>query len=424
MIAVLGGGITGLLIGWELQRLGGDFVVLEATERAGGVIRSGEVEGRVVEWGPQRMRMTPVVQHLISALALDQEVVTAPGDLDLWVFRAGTLRRIPFSTRAFLRSDIVSVQAKLGLLLEPLTRGPDAAESVAAFFRRKVGAEVYETIVGPLFGGLYASDPADMLVGISLVDFLRRTGVERSLVMAIIRGGGRVSPPPPCSFRGGMQVLPDALAVSLGERLRLSCPVRRVARAGAGWRIEVGGDGDYVEAEAVVVTTPAPATAELLREVAPQAAASIAELRYNPLAIVHLDAETDLHGLGFQVAFTEPDLLLRGVTYNDSMFAREHLYTAFLGGARHPEVVRLSKDDLATTAVSEFRRTTGHDARPLSVEHTQMPAWDRSWRAVAGLTLPSGLHIASNWWSRAGLPGRFAEAKQVSKALVSESRRR
>ena len=34
MIVVVGGGITGLAIGWELDRLGRDFVVLEASERA------------------------------------------------------------------------------------------------------------------------------------------------------------------------------------------------------------------------------------------------------------------------------------------------------------------------------------------------------------------------------------------------------
>ena len=50
MIAVVGGGITGLVTGWELQRLGQDVVVLEATERAGGVIRSAEVDGRVLDW--------------------------------------------------------------------------------------------------------------------------------------------------------------------------------------------------------------------------------------------------------------------------------------------------------------------------------------------------------------------------------------
>ena len=51
MIVVVGGGITGLAIGWELDRAGTDVLVLEATERAGGVIRSAEVDGRVLDWG-------------------------------------------------------------------------------------------------------------------------------------------------------------------------------------------------------------------------------------------------------------------------------------------------------------------------------------------------------------------------------------
>src|SRR6185436_15518077 len=99
---------------------------------------------------------------------LAQEVVTAPPGLDLFVYRRGRLRRVPFSAGAFLRSDIVGPAAKLRAALEPLTAGARSEESVAAYFTRKVGRELYETLIGPLYGGLYGSDPQDMVVGLSL----------------------------------------------------------------------------------------------------------------------------------------------------------------------------------------------------------------------------------------------------------------
>ncbi|MDT8342557.1 MAG: FAD-dependent oxidoreductase, partial [Longimicrobiales bacterium] len=416
MIAVVGGGITGLALGWELGRRGADFRVLEARSEPGGVIRSAEVEGRMLDWGPQRARLTAGVRSLVEALGLSDQVVEAPGDLDLFVYRAGRLRKVPFSARAFLASDIVSPWAKLRLALEPFTAGADPQERVADFFTRKVGREVYETVVAPLYGGLYGSDPADMRVGLSLIHVLREFGVRRSLTLPLLRRGGRVDPPPACTFKDGMQALPRALADRLGARLRLSSPVRGLRRDGEGWAVELA-DG-VVHARAVVLTTPAPVTSALLREVAPEASAAVARLRYNPLAVVHLDADTGLRGLGFQVAFTESALALRGVTFNDSLFGRRNLYTAYLGGARHPEVVEMDDAGLAARAVEEFRICTGHGARALAVERERMPAWDVSWSALADVRLPAGLHVAANWWSRPGLPGRLTEAGRMAGLLA------
>ncbi len=418
MIAVVGGGVTGLAVAWETVQRGADCIVLEATERPGGVIRSGEVEGRVVEWGPQRTRATPALTHLVHALALDGEVVTAPAGLDLFVHRDGALTRVPFSVASFLRSDVVSTAAKVRLLLEPLTAGADPTERVASYFRRKLGDEIYRTLVAPLYGGLYASDPADMEVGIALGPLLRELGVDRSLLLALARRGGKVTPAAACSFREGMQTLTDALAVALGDRLRLSAPVESLERGRGAWRLRLEDGGKVIEAEHVVVTAPAPVAGRLLERVAPAEGARVRALRYNPLAIVQLDADTELHGLGFQVAFERPAGLLRGVTFNSSLFGRTNLYTAFLGGALRPEVVDMPEDSLAESAVSEFRRTTGYEARPLAVGRAWMPAWDVSWRGMGNLSLPEGLHLAGGWWSRPGLPGRFAEARRVADAVT------
>jgi len=433
MIAVVGGGITGLVLGWELQRRGADFVVLEAAPRAGGVIRSARVDGRVLEWGPQRTRLTAGLRELVEALELEGEALVAPSGLALFVYRRGKLRRVPFSPAAFLRSDIVGPLAKLRLLLEPLTAGADPDERVARFFTRKVGREIYEALVAPLYGGLYASDPADMVVGLSLGHVLREFGIRRSLLVPLLRRGGRISPPAPLSFKEGMQTLTDALGRALGDRLRVATPVRGLTRsvsvsrtsgasgpstasASGSWSVEL--DDGTVEADAVVLTVPAPATAALLDPVAPDAAASLRRLRYNPLGVVHLDAETPLEGLGFQVAFTEREMALRGVTYNHAMFGRHNVYTAYLGGARHPEVVHLDDDALAHLAMDEFRLCTGYDARPLAVEREEMPAWDASWSALDGFRLPDGLHVAANWMGRPGIPGRLAEARRTAERLA------
>jgi oxygen-dependent protoporphyrinogen oxidase len=417
MIAVVGGGISGLALGWELARLGEPFVVLEGSGRAGGVIRSAEVEGRVLDRGPQRLRLTKKVSDLVTALSLDRELLVAP-ELPLLVYARGRLRTVPFSLLAFATTDALTPSAKLRALVEPLTAAARPRESVADFFTRKLGRECYETLAGPLYGGLYASDPADMEVELSLAHTLRELRVGRSLALRFLRSGGHVQPPPAASFLSGVEALPRALARNLGAKLVLDSPVVELRRRGSGWSVRT--DGGAFDARAVVLTTPAATTAALLERESPTTASALRDLCYNPLAVVHLDAEAPRRAMGFQVALSERGSLLRGVTFNECLFGRRHLCTAYLGGSIHPEVESMGADELGAAAVRELRSCTGVDARVLAVERARMPAWDRSWRSLREVELPSGVHVAANWWSRPGVVGRLAEAERLARRLGAD----
>ena len=337
------------------------------------------------------------------------------------MYRGGRLRAVPFSVSAFLTSDALSPAAKARVAVEPFTSGPDPDETVARYFTRKVGREVYETLVGPLYGGLYGSDPADMVVGLSLQHVLREFDVGKSLLLRLLRAGGRISAPPACSFREGMAALPAAIAGALGARVRTARPVRALRPRGSHWSVET--EGEVFEAATVVIAVPAPTAAQLLRPVAVDAAERLERLRYNSLGVVHLHAETGLTGMGFQVSLGEP-LALRGVTFNDEMFGRTHLYTAYLGGGIRPDAVTLDDSALARLAVDEFRTCTGYVGRPLAVARERMPAWDRSWRALEGLRLPADIHVTANWESRPGIPGRLARAHALAAELTRAPARR
>jgi oxygen-dependent protoporphyrinogen oxidase len=415
MIAVIGAGLTGLALGHRLAARGVPHAIFEAAERPGGVIRSARVEGHLLEWGPQRTRLVGRVRELVEELGIEEEVITAPPGLPLYVYRAGRLRRVPFSMADFAQTDLLSGTEKARVFMEPFTRGPDPDERVADFFTRKFGRAAYESLLGPLYGGLYASDPADMVVGLSLGHVLREFGIGRSLLVRLLRRGGRIAAPPACSFREGMQTLPNVLYQRNQVNVQLNAPVHRLRREGETYVLEV--DGEAIEASAVVITTPAPAAAELLQGVAPEASARINRLHYNPLAVVHLHARAELVGLGYQVSLAET-LCTRGVTWNDSLFGREGVYTAYLGGAKAPWVVDRPDAEVADLAVREFRQVTGYDAEPISVARERMPAWDHTWAALTGIELPTGLRIAANWQARPGVPGRLAQAEHLADELA------
>jgi oxygen-dependent protoporphyrinogen oxidase len=195
--------------------------------------------------------------------------------------------------------------------------------------------------------------------------------------------------------------------------------VRALERTGSGFTVVT--DEQRLAASAVVIATAAPAASRILQRIDATAAAAVAGLRYNPLAVVHLLAHTELRGLGYQVAFSEP-LVTRGVTWNDSLFGRTGVHTAYLGGARNAWIINEDRTRIGEIATAELRAVTGATASVLSVETVRMPAWDRSWSSIAQLSLPAGLHLHTNWTERPGIPGRLAAARRLAEQLAQRYR--
>jgi protoporphyrinogen/coproporphyrinogen III oxidase len=426
MIGILGAGISGLSLGVFLDARGAEHELLEADDRPGGVIRSGREDGRLLDFGPQRTRVTAPVAEMIRILGLEERMVEVPADIPLYVYRRARLRPVPFRPSDLLRTDLLTPAGKLRLLLEPFTGPYRRDETVGDFLTRKFGREAYEAVMGPLFGGLYGSDPGDMLVRHSLAETMGSFGVSRSIMGGFLLGRfNRADTPPATSFVEGMQELTDAMAARLSGRLHLATGAAalrpaREADGGPGWVVTTTA-GEARHYDQVVITVPAPQAAALVEPHAPDAAARLRALRYNALAMVHLVGdECDLHGLGYQVGYGEK-LRTRGVTWNASALGRAGVYTAFLGGARDPDMLEQPNDAIGEVARREFEAVTGCATRVVSVTRTRVPSWDRSWVALEGLELPPGLHLCTNYESRVGIPGRLARARALASVLASSA---
>ena len=418
MIGIVGGGMSGLVLAFELRRLGVDVIVWEAASVPGGVMRSQVHGDLVLEMGPQRARLSGPFRQLVESVGLTEDLVTAPADLPLYVYHRGRLRQAPLSFLQAVTTDLLPWWAKARVLAEPFTTGPRADERVGPFLRRKFGGTAYQTLLGPLYGGLYASDPDRMPVKHALQGTLVELGVRRSILWRMLRSAGRAAESPPCSFREGLGSLPLAITGKLQGRVRLETPVRTLRRRADGWEVALNGS-DVVATEAVVLACPSDAAASLLGDEYPEEAARLSALRYNRLALVYLKSEARLRGLGYQVAFGE-SLQTRGVTWNDSLFGRPGLFTAYLGGMKSPELPGWDDDRIAEIAREEFEVVTGYRAEAVHVSRTRVPAWDETWDGLEGAAWPSGLRFCSNYTSRPGILGRIAEAQRLAATLAKE----
>jgi len=414
-IGIIGGGITGLALTHYLADRGIDTTTFEATSEVGGVIKSRQVDGHVLEIGPQRMRKTPGITELVEKAGLTDEVLTV-NEEQLFIYADGQLSKAPLSKRSFLETDLLSWRGKLRLLTEPLTRPGMPQESVEDLFVRKFGREAYEKVAGPLYGGIYGSDPAEMPAAFALEKLLEREAEIGSFLRAFRKRIGQGEKPPPVSFESGLQQLPQGLYEAYSDRIHLDTPVTAIEqRNESKYTLQTPEKSD--EFDHIVLTTPADVTAELLDGIA-TGTDELESLRYNPLAMVYLRAESSQAGFGYQVGFGE-GLHTLGVSWNASMFDRDGVYTVFLGGMHEPELVDATDDTLGEMASQEFETVMGESAEVIDIARWEQgfPAWDHSWWNIEEFDAPPGISLATNYTGRMGIPSRVRETRQIAEEL-------
>ncbi|HKQ60513.1 MAG TPA: protoporphyrinogen oxidase, partial [Candidatus Polarisedimenticolaceae bacterium] len=241
-VAVLGGGISGLTVGFLLHRRGVRVAVFEAQRRAGGCIRSWRQGEFLFELGPNTvLDSAPEIGALCREAGLEERRLHASASAQRrYIVRDARLTRLPAGPGSFLTTRAFSPRAKLRLCLEPFVRraGSDMEESIAAFTRRRLGQELLDYAVGPFVSGVYAGDPERLSVRWATPKIHALERQHGSLIRgALARRKGPAPAGGLFSFPDGLEELPLALAGGLGPAWRGGHTVLRVERAGDGWSI-------------------------------------------------------------------------------------------------------------------------------------------------------------------------------------------
>src|SRR5688572_13828406 len=147
-VIVIGAGITGLTCAYRLEKLGFDTVVLESSDRIGGVIRTQCIEEHVVEWGPSSMLPTPHTFELLEELGLAEKLIQGDPKSPRYIVVNGTMKKLPFGPLSF--GGIARMMA------EPFIRSTSTNdESIANFVRRRLGKEAHDRLAAPALSGIY-----------------------------------------------------------------------------------------------------------------------------------------------------------------------------------------------------------------------------------------------------------------------------
>lgn len=372
-VIVIGAGLSGLACAHRLNQLGAEVTVLEASDRAGGLLGTIRKDGFLFESGPQSFQFTEILRDLIRDLGIENELQKADPSAARYILLRGRLQKIPTSPQAMLTSSMLGAGSRWKILSEPFrkTRPPAVEESVASFARRKFGNEILEYLVGPFVSGVYAGDPEMLSLKAafpSLDEWEREYGsVLRGAKKARTRKGPS-EPESLCSFQQGVATLPSAMAAKLGYRLQTQAraiSLHRIGTAGNATRevrIERAVGSETMQAAAIVVATPAYISAHLIESMSAQLGHTLSGIAYAPVAVVaagyyQQQVGEPMNGFGFLVPRSEK-LHTLGTVWNSSLFPGRAprgavTLTSFTGGATNPEIAAEPEGEIAKIIQSE-----------------------------------------------------------------------
>jgi oxygen-dependent protoporphyrinogen oxidase len=475
---VIGGGITGLAAAHRLLQLlpHAELYLYEASDRLGGPLQTIRTHNSLLEQGADSFLIAkPWALELCRELGLaDQLIPTNEHHRRALVVLNGKLLPVPegfvlmqpHDRSAIWRSPVLSVRGKLRLLAEPFIRRPAAAldpgydESVESFAIRRVGREAYERLVQPLIAGIFVADATKLSLAATYPEFLEAERNYGSLWRAVL--AKRREPPPKghesgqevgrkqktaaarygqfVTLRRGIRSLVEALADALPDgSIHLNSAVNNVARAENGqWRLDFADSQTAIQADGIIIATPAPLAAKLMGNVDRQLADDLAAIEYASSVVVTLvykrgQIAHPLDGFGAVVPAIENRPIVAAsfstVKFPSHAPADHAVIRVFMGGALNPQLVDREDTELISIAEQQLAELIGAQERPTEVH---LARWRHSMpqyhvghlnRVEAiekrAATLPR-LQLAGNAYHGVGIPQCIHSGRTAAEKLAKQ----
>ncbi len=452
----MGAGIAGLAAASALrrERPDVDVVVLESSGEVGGKLRLAEVGGVTVDVGAEAMlARRPEAIDLATAAGLGDKLVDA-GTTSAAVWSRGAMRSMPRSllgvpvdARALADSGVLSrrglTRATMDAVLPPTEIG-DSDVSVGWLIEERLGREVLDRLVEPLLGGVYAGHARELSARAAAPQVVALLDKDRSLMKAAAAATTTSTGPVFAGLVGGVGQLATAVAQggpgAAPLDVRLHTTVRELARTVDGrWQVVTGPavQPQTLEAEAVVVATPAGPASRLLRSSVPDAASELSRIEYASMAVVTLAfaAETfpEVNGSGFLVPPVD-GRRVKAATYSFQKWdwVRQaapglRIMRTSVGRHREEQDLQVPDEELVERSLVDLADAIGLAVRPVDW-HVQrwgggLPQYavghlDRVRRTRGAVAAVPGLAVCGAAYDGLGIPACIASAETAVRGLL------
>jgi protoporphyrinogen/coproporphyrinogen III oxidase len=486
-VVIVGGGISGLSAAFYVQQLSKQqgkpvhITVLEKNELWGGKINTLRKDGFVIEKGPDSfLARKMAVIDLARDLGIDDQLVPMnPNAKKNYILNKGKLQLmphglmlgIPTEVRPFMTTPLLSLRGKLraGLDLVLPRRKDSSDESLGGFIKRRLGAEVLETITEPLLAGIYAGDTNALSLQATFPQFGEMEMKYRSLILGMVLGkrkqkaaaaGGEgkngsagtasasASSLPEIArksmfltFRHGLSTMVEGLIDALKENgvvLRTGCTVTHIERSDGRYVLQMEDDEQLI-ADGLILATPSFETGRLVSDV-PELQ-SLCSIPYVSVANVALafdeadvmkGAQARFDGTGFLVPRREGRLItactFTSVKWLTAAPKGKVLLRMYVGRQGMEGAVDRTDQELLEGVRRDLRNMTGIDAEPefyeISRLRRSMPQYtpghiERLSAARRALQeRKPGLFICGSGYDGVGVPDCIRQGKTAAKDIM------
>lgn len=469
-VAIVGGGIAGLATAFALQERAAEAgiplacTLIESEREWGGKIVTHRVGDFLIEAGPDSfLSQKPWALDLCAKLGLSDRLLnTNEFRKKTFVFSRGRLRElpeglvviVPAKLGPFLRSGLLSWSgiARMAMDLVLPARRTTGDESLASFFRRRLGREAFDRVIEPLMAGIYAGDAEQISLNATFPRFTEMEHRYGSLIRGMLAGrkavaqSSRNGAPTPTMFvtlRDGLGDMVRTLVTRIREAGVTLMPERRVtalrvrsSRLGV-WTYDVLlENGPVVSADAVVLATPAYATADLVRSLSPTAAGLLGTISYASTATISLaygadEVGSSVRGFGFVVPRVEGRDLL-AATWTSLKWSHRAptshvLIRCYVGGVGREAILKTDDKTLVRRVREELQSMAGIAAEPTYVEVNRwergMPQYtlghlERLETIQVSLSPYKGLYLTGAAYRGIGIPDCIRDGSETAGAVV------
>ncbi len=444
-VAVVGGGVAGLVAARDLSRAGWSVLLLESSPVLGGKLRLGTIGGVEVDVGAESMlARRPEAVELTEELGLTV-VHPVAGSTQLWTRGAlrplpRTLLGVPLDLDALAATGVLSDDGLARARTETVLPLPDHDVSVGELLGSRLGHEVVDRLAEPMLGGVYAGHASVLSARATAPQVVAMVRDHGSLLAAAAAMPRPSSSPPPmfAGLVGGLGRLPLALAETAGVEIRTSAAVRRLERTATGFRLTVGSTRtpETIETGHVVLAAPGPPAARLLTDVAPTASEELSAIEYASMAVITLAVPA--LDVGDSSGFLVPAVdgrRIKASTYSFNKWewvgraSDLRLLRASIGRHREEASLQASDEDLVAHVVADLSLATGQEMRPVD-SHVQrwggaLPQYavghlERVARIRAAVDAVPGLAVCGAAYDGVGIPAVIGSARRAAAEVTAE----
>ena len=364
-IVIIGAGLTGLTLAYYLKAGGMKVLLLEKSDRVGGVIQTTNENGFTFESGPNTgIINTAELVQLFQDLKLEFEIPGATSKAR-WIWKRGKWHALPTGILSAIFTPLFSVRDKIRVLGEPFRRRKHRLnESIAKLVRRRLGKSILRYAVDPFISGIYAGDPKKLIARYALPKLYALEQMYGSFVMGAVRRRKIVAAEKAAGITKSVFSIPgglENLIHVLEEKIGKSCIMKGVSAVQINPQQEqycctfiIDNEMHEILTSKVISTIDGKSIAPLFPFINADVMSKITAIRYASVVQVVIGykawkgIQLDAFG-GLIPSKEEKDIL--GILFPSTLFQHRApeggaLLSVFMGGIKHPELFEKSDEEL------------------------------------------------------------------------------